>query len=224
MLQDGTEKVLVERFRDEHTLIGPPLLLRPMYDMAESLVSSGFMRAWLVEQVQNALQKGVVFENRGVSGESVKSRYRLATDEDVQGLVKSGQYAAATYQADRAPDARIKSGEDQGTSKDVKKLAELIQKHTKAAKKNPNAKARSGYVLAAIPAAKQQVLVDQLQPQGKIIYKMLTEFGQATLTSDQVRQILETRVVELKTKQDVMKLFGFHMSQYYVKLGLIAYA
>lgn len=128
-----------------------------------------------------------------------KSIYRLCTDDDVMSLAKDGTLNNAVSRASAAAFAGVGVGN------------------------KPRKKRGSFFRLGPVETVAMEAF-NKLQTQGKIIYGIMRDhvgpLG-GDIGRDEIRLVLEKRKSEIKTGQDVMRLFGFHMSQFYVKLGLV---
>lgn len=113
---------IVNRYRDEHPIVGPHVLVRPMREMAEALAVSAHMKSWVIMAIMKAMTAGEQFVYRGSSGK-LRATYRLCTEKDIEILAADRQYRSATMRA----------SEMKGTGlKDIT--------HTKGYKRNPRNK------------------------------------------------------------------------------------
>lgn len=188
------EKVLVRRFKDEYTVMGPPRMVRPIEEVAEGLTRSEFMRPWLIERVIEHLRAGHELVNRSLATGNPKSIYKLCTQADLEELSAAGELEQATT-----------------TSRDL------------ADKKRSGAKISRASVVYRLPAVARtdKPSIMKLQKQGRIILEIMRERlgdGGGIISAQELRVLLEANRERIKTGQDVMKLFGFHASQFYRKM------
>lgn len=212
---EALAQVIVDRFRDGgSTLIGPAKMVRSMKEMVEALSISAFMRPWVEDQIRVALLEGRQFTCRRFDTQSPKAVYRLCTEEDMLDLAKTGRLQDALTRSP-APDLTAKAKKEPAAKKETTTGAPTVPVK--------RSRAGSSFRLGPLKSDPKDAF-DKLQKQGKIIYAIMRDHvGKegGEIGPDELRLILEKRKEEIKTGQDVVKLFGFHMSQFYSKLGLV---
>jgi hypothetical protein len=192
----GPINILIQRFPGEHTVMGPAVVVRPLDSMVDSLFKSGFMESWIKEQIEKHLLDGHEFACPGGRDGGPKNIYRLCTDRDMQKLAAEGALSAAVGTSTYVDDAT-------GATKRVA----------------GSRKSRAAYRVVR-PGKQDKSQVEALQRQGKIILEIMRQHvgpEGGVVTAQELRLLLESKRAEIKTGQDVMKLFGFHMSQFYKK-------
>lgn len=106
---NGRRWVRIERFPDEHTVIGPPVMLRDIDWTVDALMASSFMKEWFRNRIIEHLEGGGTFECLSSTTQKPTSVYRLAKDEDIRELAASGQLEVAKGNQ-TAKSARQKAG------------------------------------------------------------------------------------------------------------------
>lgn len=183
-----SNKVLIRRWPDEYSLVGPPIIIKDLDDATEILAMNGWMRGWLAGKIKEALLSGELFAyekrtfgNFGTTwrgrGDGIVAEYRMATEKEVLDFVDTAQFANVTGHA-------------------VSKRAQETQ-----------------YALHYHEGAALIEAYDQLPKQAKIILDMLEETGRETFTEASIEVILTDGVARLNTKQPVMKIFGFYRAR-----------
>lgn len=181
-----SNKVLIRRWPDEYSLIGPPILIKDLEDATDLLALNGWMRGWLAGKIKEALLNGELFAyekrtfgNFGTTwrgrSDGIVAEYRMATEKEVLDFVDTAQFADVTGHA--------------------------------VSKRAPQ------YILHYHEGAKLIEAYDQLPKQAKIILDMLEETGREMFTEASIEVILTDGVARLNTKQPVMKIFGFYRSR-----------
>jgi hypothetical protein len=98
-----SKKVIVSRWPDDYTLIGPPVIVLDLDEAAKNLAVSGFMTSWVAEKIKEAMLDGVVFTNTRRLTDSWKGRadgvvseYKVASQEEALVAANSGATAHVT--------------------------------------------------------------------------------------------------------------------------------
>lgn len=176
-----SKKVIIKRYPDEYTMVGPPTLVKDLDEAAEILAANPWMRLWLASKVKEALLTGEIFNYyKRVSlswkgrADGLVSEYKLATEEEVLNYVDTAAFVSATGHS-------------------ISKRAQ-----------------EKGYVLHYHEGAKLIEAYDNLPRQAKVILDLLNETGRENLTEASIQVILSDKSAELKTKQDPMKIFTFY--------------
>jgi hypothetical protein len=195
-LMDGTEKIIVHRHKGQYSsLFGPATLVRPLDDMVDALYRSDFMKAWLKGQIAEAIRSGREFVYRdGVDEATIRNVYRLCTDDDIRQLAVDGQLQAAMCRP-----------------------GEIDERNGGKKKQSGPKRSRAAYRVP-LPGPNEEAQRAALQRQGKIILDIMRKHvgpEGGDIDGTELRMLLEAKREEIKTGQDVMKLFGFHMSQFY---------
>lgn len=196
-LGDGSEKVIMHRFRDEYSLLGSPVIVRPLDEIVEALYKSGFMSAWIREQIAEALRRGMEFQYMSQTMGTPKCIYRMCADEDIRKLAADGSLQQAM----------TRSGEISETGR---------------TKSSGPRKSRSCYRVAK-PDKGDAEIVAGLQKGARTILGFMRAYvgpDGGEITGTELRMLLDGKKTtgEFVTKMDVMKLFAFHMSQTFKKL------
>jgi hypothetical protein len=197
-LMDGSEKIIVHRYKGQYSsLFGPATLVRALDDMVDALSRSDFMKPWLKEQIAEAIRSGHEFVYRdSLDGANIRNVYRLCTDDDVRQLGAEGQLSAAMCRP-----------------------GEIDERNGGKKKQSGPKQSRAAYHIP-LPGPDEAKQYAVLQKQGKLILDIMREHVGAdggNIDGTELRMLLEAKRDVLNTKQDVMKLFGFHMSQFFKK-------
>lgn len=73
-------EVAIYRYEDDYKWSGPPILVRPLYEIAGNLTDSAHMRNWIIGKIAEALIAGHEFAYRGATG-NLRSVYKIRTTE-----------------------------------------------------------------------------------------------------------------------------------------------
>lgn len=197
-LGDGSEKVIMHRFRDEFSLLGAPVIVRPLDEIVEALHKSGFMDAWIREQIAEALRKGTEFSYMSQTMGTPKCIYRMCTDEDIRKLAADGSLQQA-----------------------MTRPGEINESGGKSKSSGPR-KSRSCYRVAKPGKGDAEIVAGLQKGARTILGFMRAHVGPdgGEITGTELRMLLDGKKTtgEFVTKMDVMKLFAFHMSQTFKKL------
>ncbi len=175
------DKVFIQQYPGEHTVVGPPKLIRDLEEVADGLAESSFMKVWISGQIRKALTEGHVFQNIGRVTEQwrgredgVKTEYRLAKRSQVLDVAENQKYATV---AGRAISRRVQE---------------------------------KGYILHYLESDPVREAYERLPNQAKTILDILSESGREELSEAAVMVLLSEEVSRLKTKQEITSLFGFY--------------
>jgi hypothetical protein len=196
-LGDGSHKVIVHRYRDEFSLVGAPIIVRPLDEMVHALAKSGFMDEWIEGQIRQALESGREFSYMSQTMGTPKHVYRMCTDEDIRKLANDGQLQQAM----------TRPGEISETGR---------------TKSSGPRKSRSCYRVAKPGKGDAEIVAGLQKGARTILGFMRAHVGPdgGEITGTELRMLLDGKKTtgEFVTKMDVMKLFAFHMSQTFKKL------
>jgi hypothetical protein len=187
--QKMSNKVRVQRWPGEYTVVGPPIMVLDLEYVATSLASSGFMLPWIVEQIKAHLLGGGVFMNRS-----------KAPTDDEPALVSNGQYMYV----------KVRSEYRMATEKEVLDYVDTAQFSDITGHKISRRAQEKAYVLHYHEGVELIKLYDKLPRQAKVILDLLHRTGRENFTEASIEVILTESREELKTKQDPMRIFGFY--------------
>lgn len=199
--QHDMDRIIVRRYKDEYTVIGPPVMIRPFDDIVDGLMKSDFLVPWLREQVEKHLRAGHEIVNMSLTG-NPKAIYKMCTEKDVRELSTAGELEAAL-----ARPADFVKTERTGSA---------------ASRRQP----RAG-VCYQINVGKADI-PDAVKGQPRIVLEIVSEHlgGEpGEISSTELKLVLDTEAnrTRLKTKpdRDLMSLWSFCMSEFYRKLKLV---
>ena len=177
----STTKVLVKRWPDSYTLIGPPLQVRDIDEASDLLAQSPWLRNWVAIKIKEAFLAGETFTRYCRIGDGWRGRddgvvaeWRLATDEEVFQFVDESKFASMVGHA----------------------VTKKMQSH--------------GYTLRYHEGAKLIKLYDSLPRQAKVILDLLNETGRENFTEASITMVLAEHIERLSTKQEPRILWGFY--------------
>lgn len=176
-----SDKVLIRRFPDQHTVIGPPVIIKGIDEASELLAQNAWMRLWVAEKIKQALLSGEIFSYfrrmdvdwRG-RPDGLVAEYRRASEEEVLNFVDTEQFVTSTGHA-------------------ISRRAQ-----------------ETGYILHYHEGSVLIEAYDSLPRQAKVILDVLNETGRENFTEASIEVVLSDKADLLKTKQPPMKIFMYY--------------
>ncbi len=182
-----TGKVLIRRWPDNYSLVGPATLLKDLDDAALLLAQSAWMHGWVSAKIKEELVSGGTFsfEKRDMDPGSWKGRndrvvaeWRIASDKEILDYVEGSQAAEINGHA---------------VSKRSQDVAYMLHYHE---------------------GVNMIKAYDALPRQAKVILDLLNEADREIFSEAAIAVILEAGKEQLKTKQAPMLVFGFYRSRF----------
>lgn len=182
-----TGKVLIRRWPDNYSLVGPATIIKDMEEAALLLAQSAWMHGWVAAKIKEELAAGGTFsfEKRDLDPGSWKGRadrvvaeWRIATDKEVLDYVDTAKFAE-------------------------------INGHV-ASKKSQDV----GYILHYHEGVAMIKAYDNLPRQAKVILDCLNEADREIFTEAAIAVILEANKEKLKSRQEPMLIFGFYRARF----------
>lgn len=179
-----SDHVLINRYADEYTLVGPAKKIMPIDEAAEILAATPWMRLWIAEKVKEALLLGEIFtySKRVTPGwkgreDGIASQYRQATREEVLNY------------ADTASGGSVNGSSISRRSQE------------------------KAYILMYHEGPELIEAYEGLPRQAKVILDILNEAGRETFSEASMTVLLEQEKERLRTKQDPMTVFAFYRAR-----------
>ncbi len=175
------DRVLGKFWPDNYTLIGPPVRVFDLEEVADSLAVSGFMVPWIAAKIREELRGGTVFQNVARITESwrgradgVKAEYRMASRDELLNFAETVRAANVTGHA----------------------MSRRSQE--------------KGYVLHYLDSNATREHYETLPRQAKVVLDILNDSGRENLTEAAIEVLLVEGKEKLRTKQDAMKIFAYY--------------
>lgn len=175
------DRVSIKRWPDRYTLVGPPMIMKPIDEAVEALVCSTFMRPFFREIVKQRLLNGEVFSHHEDPSDGWRGR--------ADGLV--AEYALASMDDEVAHAEMLKHAESVGRTS-TRKLAEVE------------------YALNMVNNQEMEQRRVALPKQAKTILRTLINSGRSSFTEAAIGVLLDSAKEELNTVQEPMKIFNFY--------------
>lgn len=177
------DRVIGRFWPDNYSLMGPPVRVFDLDEVADNLAASGFMLPWIAARIREELKSGTVFQNVARMGDGwrgradgVKAEYRLASKDELLNFAETVRHANVTG-------------------------------HAMSRKSQEKA-----YVLHYLDSTKTREDYEMLPKQAKVVLDILNDSGRENLTEAAIEVLLVEGANSgtLKTKQDPMKIFAFY--------------
>lgn len=177
-----TEDKVIGRFwPDNYALMGPPIKVFDLTELADNLAASGFMLPWIAAKIREELRAGTIFQNVARMGDGwrgradgVKAEYKLASKDEILNYAETVRHASISGHA----------------------MSRRSQE--------------KGYVVHYLDSDPVRESYEKLPRQARVIMDVLNDSGREILTEAVVEVLLLEGKEKLRTKQDVMKIFAYY--------------
>jgi len=178
------DKVIGKFWPDNYALMGPPVQIFDLDEVADKLAASGFMGPWISAKIREELKNGTVFQNVARMGDGwrgradgIKSEYRMATIDELLNVASTVAHAN-------------------------------VNGHAMSRRSQEKA-----YVLHYLDSDPVREHYEALPRQAKVVLDVLNDSGREELTEAAIEVLLIAGAEKLRTKQHVMKIFAFYRKQ-----------
>lgn len=175
------DKVFIQQWPGEHSVIGPPSMIKDLEEVADGLAESGFMKVWISGQIRKALAEGHIFQNIGRVDQNwrgrddgVKSQYQIARRSEVIAVAENQKFTTMSGHA-------------------ISRRAQ-----------------EKAYVLHYLDSDTTRELYESLPKQAKMLLDILSESGREEFSEAAVIVLMSEQLERFKTKQDVTSILGFY--------------
>lgn len=175
------DRVIGKFWPDNYSLVGPPVRVFDLEDIADNLAVSGFMVPWIAAKIREELKNGTVFQNVSRMGDGwrgradgVKAEYRMASRDELLNFAETVRAANVTGHA----------------------MSRRSQEKE--------------YILHYLDSNEVREHYETLPRQAKVVLDILNDSGRENLTEAAIEVLLVEGAEKLRTKQEPMKIFAFY--------------